>query len=126
MSPLAEAGVCKEDARRLLKFFNAPNAEKPPESCLATRIPFGVELTERRLKMVAHLEATVKNLAGVRLVRARWRGENEAVLEVLAEEIVKLLENREDVVKAAEEIGFERVSVDLRGYVPEKLRSRAL
>ncbi len=122
LSPLAEVGIGREDVRRLLKFFDTPNADKSPESCLATRIPFGEEITERKLRLVAHLEKAVKDFANVVLVRARLRKGEEAVLEVLEEDIPKLVECREDLLKAAEEIGVKKIYIDLRGYVLEEHR----
>ena len=122
LSPLAEVGIGREDVRKLLKFFGAPNADKPPESCLATRIPLGEEITEKKLRLIAHLENAVKDFADVSLVRARLRKGKEVVIEVFKEDIPKLVECREDLLKAAEEIGVKKIYIDLRGYVMEEHR----
>ena len=56
MSPLRLAGVTKANIRSAAKVLGLPNWDRPSESCLATRIPVGTELTVKRLDMVAVME----------------------------------------------------------------------
>jgi uncharacterized protein len=68
MSPLLAAGLGKAAIRRLSAAFGLP-ADRPSQSCLATRFPYGMPLTAAGLARVGRLEAwlTVRGFAGLRL-----------------------------------------------------------
>ncbi len=55
-SPLLEAGLGKKAIRSLSFLLGLPG-ERPPQSCLATRFPYGTELTAADLARVAQAEA---------------------------------------------------------------------
>jgi uncharacterized protein (TIGR00268 family) len=46
-SPLKEAGLTKEEIRRLSRFLGLPTWNKPSLACLASRFPYGTEITPR-------------------------------------------------------------------------------
>jgi len=75
-SPLAEAGLKKDNVRELAKELGLPTGDKPPSPCLATRIPFGEKITLEKLKMIESAERFIKSL-GVRDVRVRCHMEGE-------------------------------------------------
>ncbi|MBL7115308.1 MAG: ATP-dependent sacrificial sulfur transferase LarE [Kiritimatiellae bacterium] len=116
LSPLLEAGLGKDDIRALSAQMGLPTADKPAFACLASRFPYGDQITEEKLKAVDVLENMVRSL-GVRQVRVRHHGE-VARIEVEPGEIEMLCrpENREAVVAKGRECGFAYVSVDLAGY----------
>jgi len=116
-SPLLEAGLTKEDARQLARQLGLPVADKPPNSCLATRIPYGEPLTPQRLNRIAEAEKTIHRLTGVRTLRVRDHG-NLARIEVSPGEVALLtkpdMANR--IVSALKGIGYRYVTLDLAGY----------
>jgi uncharacterized protein len=69
-SPLASCGIDKAGVRELARYIGLPNAEDPSNSCLATRVPEGVELTFKRLTAIEALERTAHEL-GLMDLRAR-------------------------------------------------------
>ena len=85
-SPLLELGLGKREIRELSQHLGLP-WDKPPQSCLATRFPYGTELTPEALAQVGRAEAWLKN-RGFRHVRLRVRGEH-TVLELKMEEMAR-------------------------------------
>ena len=55
-SPLREAGLTKEDIRKLSKSLELPTWKKPAMACLASRFPYGYRITKNELKMVEKAE----------------------------------------------------------------------
>ena len=53
-SPLKEAGLTKADIRELSREFGLPTAEKPAAACLASRIPYGTEVTAEALRTIGN------------------------------------------------------------------------
>lgn len=68
LSPLQEAGLTKQEIYILSRRFALPTAHKPASPCLATRFPYGVEITPRGLAMVYQAEEYLKSL-GIDQVR---------------------------------------------------------
>lgn len=114
-SPWAEFGITKKEIRMVAKSMGFSFYDKPSLACLASRIPSGVEIDERKLRMVDEAENLVIEIAGVRQVRVR-NYDGVAVVEVVEEEIGKLLEKATKVRDRLKEIGFRSVLVDLEGY----------
>ena len=113
-SPLAEAGLSKEEVRRLAAGYGLPNADKPANPCLASRIPFGQEITPEKLGRIARGEAFIRSL-GFYVVRVRdHRG--LARVEVGKEELQRALGLSGDIGSALKEFGYTHVTVDPRGY----------
>jgi uncharacterized protein len=116
-SPLAELGLTKEEIRQIAKIVGLPNWDKPSESCLASRIPYGEEVTYSKLRVVREAERVVKELAGVTQVRVRHHGVL-ARIEVPKTEMRKLF-NEFIIDRIAQELsklGFIYVTLDLQGY----------
>jgi uncharacterized protein len=115
-SPLAELGYTKADVRRLARERGLPNWDQPACACLASRIPYGEEITAARLERVANAEAKIRGL-GFRMVRVRDHGEL-ARIEVGRDELELLLAAgmRQSLVNACKEQGYTFVCLDLEGY----------
>lgn len=118
-SPLAEAGLTKSDILDLAKELDLNMAIRPSNTCLATRIPFYNQITEKKLKMVEAAESFLHEM-GIGLSRVRHHG-TIARIEVLPHDMEKLLEERERVVNRFLDIGFVYVTLDLGGYVSGSL-----
>ena len=116
-SPLAEAGITKNEIRQIAKEYKLSVFNKPAMACLASRIPYGNEITEQKLRMIAEAEALIKNLTEVSVVRVRHHG-NIARIEVLPDERGKFfrIKKLDQVVVGLKRLGFVYVTLDLQGY----------
>lgn len=114
-APLLEAGLTKAEIRELSRRLGLPTAEKPAQPCLASRLPYGTEVTVERLRTIDRGEAALRRL-GFRELRVRHHGD-VARLEVPEGDLPRLLEpaTRRAVVAALREAGFTHVTVDLQG-----------
>lgn len=115
-SPLIEASFTKADVREVSKALGLSTWDKPSFACLASRFPYGMEITEEGLKMVDEAENFLFEL-GFKQVRVRHYGKL-ARIEILKEEMGHLLNDplREKVVSQFKRIGYHYVTVDLQGY----------
>ncbi|MBI5967074.1 MAG: ATP-dependent sacrificial sulfur transferase LarE [Deltaproteobacteria bacterium] len=115
-SPLKEAGLTKKDVRELSYQMGLPTWDKPSFACLASRFPYGTEITVQRLEQVEKAEDFLRGL-GFRQLRVRYHGELARV-ELEPEEIGRLLEEklRTEIVRFLKEVGFIYVTLDLQGY----------
>lgn len=113
-SPLAEAGLTKKEIRELSEKEGLPTWNKPSFSCLATRFPYGEELTVEKLRRTEAAENLLAEL-GFTQRRVRVHGDL-ARIEVLPAEIPLLLERRDMISARLEELGFLYTTVDLKGF----------
>lgn len=115
-SPLRAAGLTKEDIRRYSREMGLPTWNKQAFACLASRFPYGQEITHEKLEMVDRAEQYLLDL-GFRQVRVRHHGEI-ARIEVAREERKRFFdEDLLDKVQAKlKEVGFRYVTLDLQGY----------
>jgi len=115
-SPLMEAELTKDDIRQLSRQMNLPTADVPASPCLASRISYGLEVTEQRLKQIEEAEDFLKGLG---LVEFRVRHHDTiARIEVHAEDIEKVTAepNRSRIVTKLKSLGFKFVALDLQGF----------
>jgi uncharacterized protein len=104
-SPLAEAGISKEQLRVLARSLGVVGWDRPASACLASRIPFGELISPGRLRRVEAAELALRSL-GFRQVRVRDFG-SHARVEVEADELTDL-EGRSAHVRARlAGLGFE-------------------
>ena len=115
-SPLREAKMTKADIRMLSKAMGLPTWSKPAYACLASRFVYGEEITEEKLKMIDQAEQFLIE-HGFLEERVRMHGKI-ARIEVPAKDISRLAEDgiREKVYEFFKRIGFQFVTLDLRGY----------
>ena len=116
LAPLLEAGIGKNDVRKLANEFDLHVHEKPASACLASRIPIGTEVTLERLSQVGQAEAALRGL-GFRQFRVRHHGEI-ARIEFGAGEVERLVDPglRTEIVRSVKNAGFRFVAVDLEAY----------
>jgi uncharacterized protein len=117
MAPLVDVQLGKEEIRLLSKEMGLGTWDKPAMACLATRIPYGDSITEKKLNMVEEAETFLAN-NGFRQFRVRHHG-SVARIEVEPSEIEKLTAPnlRQRLVDKFRQIGFLHVAFDLEGYV---------
>lgn len=116
VAPLVEAGLGKKDIRFLSKQMGLSTWDKPSMACLATRIPYGSEITVGKLKMIEEAEAFLVD-NGIRQCRVRHHGP-VARIEVEREgfKIVTGGDFKEAIVGKFRKIGFMHIAVDLEGF----------
>jgi pyridinium-3,5-biscarboxylic acid mononucleotide sulfurtransferase len=115
-SPLLEAELTKSEIRELARRAGLPNWNKPAESCLAARFPYGERITPEGLERVRKSEAVLKEM-GFHSVRVRHYG-TMARIEVAPEEVARLTApvTAARVTAALRANGYQYVAADLLGY----------
>ena len=115
-SPLQEAMLTKEEVRGLSSDLGLSTWDKPSFACLASRFPYGEEITVENLRMIDEAEDFLFGL-GFKQVRVRHH-ENLARIEVYSDEIDRLIDRtlRSKVVSQLKRIGYKYVTVDLQGF----------
>ncbi len=111
VSPLQEAGLTKKEIRAISREMGLPTWDKPALACLASRVPYGSPITDKRLRRIAAAERLVRERFGIKgNLRVRDLGD-EARIEVDKKEI-RLISASAGLKK----LGYKRVTVDRRGY----------
>lgn len=115
-SPLREAGLTKDDIRKLSRQMNLPTWDKPSFACLSSRFPYGETITKKKLAMVDQAEQMLFDL-GFKQVRVRSH-ENLARIEIDEKDFSRLLEPalRERIHAKLKALGYSYISLDLKGY----------
>ncbi|MFH1413725.1 MAG: ATP-dependent sacrificial sulfur transferase LarE [Candidatus Omnitrophota bacterium] len=113
-SPLLEARLTKQDIRRLSKKLGLVTWDKPSLACLASRIPYGTQISRKLLNRVSRCENYLKRI-GFRQVRLRHYN-GLCRVEVLKKDIPTLINKRQQVVNRLKKFGYNYVTVDLEGY----------
>ena len=115
-SPLLEAGLTKAEVRLLSRELGLPTWNKQPFACLASRFPYGTEITADRLAQIERCEEFLKK-SGFHTYRVRFHNETVRI-EVGEEEIPRFLdtEQRRAIVNFFKSTGFSYISLDLEGY----------
>jgi uncharacterized protein len=115
-SPLAEAGLTKDDIRQLSRQAGLPTADQPASPCLASRIPYGLEVTEQRLRQIDQAETFLRSLGFVEF-RVRHH-DSMARIEVPPKELARITAEpvRSKVVEQLKSLGFQFVTLDLQGF----------
>ena len=116
LSPLLDAGLGKQEIRALSRAAGLPTADLPASACLSSRIPYGMEVTEAKLRQIDHAEDALRAL-GYRQVRVRHHGDL-ARIELAPDELARALdpEQAQALSRAVHAEGFRWVSLDLDGY----------
>jgi len=113
-SPLQEAGMTKEDIRELSKRLGLSTWNKPSFACLSSRIPYGTRIEKHKIDQLDEAE---NFLLGLGLWQVRVRHHDQmARIEVMPQEMLKVVEHSEAIHAKFKEIGFKYVTLDLAGY----------
>ncbi len=126
LSPLVEVGFTKEQIRTQAKNVGLSIFDKPSNSCLASRIPWGQRITLEKLTRIELGETFVKKTINAKQVRVRDL-DGSAKIEVDKESIQQLSDENtfEKIKSQLQIIGFSSVSVDPEGYRPGKINVMA-
>lgn len=119
--PLVVAGFTKEMLREASRELGLRTWDKPAAACLASRIPYGTEVSVGLLSQVDRAEAALRRL-GFTELRVRHYGDT-ARLEVPVAKLPTVLELRDEVVAAVTRAGYRYVTLDLEGLRSGNLNS---
>ncbi len=117
VSPLAEVGLTKSEIRELARFWGLSVADRLSSPCLSSRIAYGVEITEARLRQIDKAESYLAEL-GVSPLRVRLFPNDVAVIESTAAWIAKLAQDstREPIVEYFQSLGFSRTFLSMTEF----------
>ena len=121
-SPLLETYFTKEMVRQTAKSVGLSIYDKPSNSCLASRIPWGERVTAEKLARIEMGEKIIKQKTGIRQVRVRDI-DGIARIEVEPEKLDLLddIVTKNEIFSKLKMIGFSDVEIDPNGYKSGKL-----
>jgi len=116
LAPLLDARLTKSEIRALSRRAGLPTWDRPASACLASRVPYGTEVTPERLALIERGEAVLREL-GFRQFRVRIH-DNLARVEISKDEMPRALSQEMAAAMAArlQAAGFAYVALDLQGY----------
>jgi uncharacterized protein len=116
LAPLLDAGLRKAEIRLLSRRAGLPTWDRPASACLASRLPYGTEVTSDRLALVERGEAALREL-GFRQFRVRLH-DNLARVEIAQDEMPRAFQPQMAAIIAdrLKAVGFTYVSLDPKGY----------
>ena len=117
-APLQEAGLTKQDVRDLARSLEIPVWDRPALACLSSRFPYGTPVTREGLRRVDAAEKRVRAEGFGSHVRVRHH-DDVARIELPADDLARLLSDwslRERLRAALVDLGYTRVTADLRGF----------
>ncbi|MGH9741374.1 MAG: ATP-dependent sacrificial sulfur transferase LarE [Candidatus Acidiferrum sp.] len=116
LAPLLDAGLHKTEIRLLSQRASLPTWDRPASACLASRLPYGTEVTPERLALIERGEAALRAL-GFRQFRVRMH-DKLARVEIAPEEMPRALspEMAVSISACLKKAGFAYVALDLEGY----------
>jgi uncharacterized protein len=120
-SPLVETNFSKFEIRESAKFVGLSVFDKPSNSCLASRIPWGQRVTAEKLTRIEFGETIVKQITNVKQVRVRDL-DGFAKIEV-DKEMISIFNDGilKQITDKLKMIGFTAVEIDQEGYKPGKI-----
>lgn len=114
LSPLADAGLTKEEVRRLAGDYGISVSGRPSTPCLATRFPYGSRLSYDDMRRVEKGEAFIRELG---FYNVRLRVHKEIVrIEVDSDAFEEMLNYKEKITAYLKELGYTYVTLDLEGF----------
>lgn len=120
-SPLVETYFTKNEIRNAAKLIKLSVHDKPSNSCLASRIPWGQRVTTEKLTRIELGETIVKQITNLKHVRVRDLN-GIAKIEVNKDQISVFKDDIFcDITDKLKLIGFLSVQIDPDGYKPGKI-----
>ena len=116
ISPLKNNRLTKKEIRQLSKEMGIEGWDRPSFACLASRIPYGTQISKSLLEKIGRLEDFLIN-EGFTQVRVRHHGEI-ARIEILKEDFSNIFEKplMREIINEFKKAGYLYVTLDLEGY----------
>src|SRR5580698_650616 len=116
LAPLLDVGMRKSEIRALSQRAGLPTWDRPASACLASRVPYGTEVTPERLGLIEQGEAALRDL-GFQQFRVRLH-DKLARVEIAPEEMPRAFtpEMAAEISARLKAVGFAYVALDLEGY----------
>jgi uncharacterized protein len=116
LAPLLDAGLRKSEIRELSQRAGLPTWDRPASACLASRIPYGSEVTPERLALIERGEASLRKL-GFRQFRVRLY-DDRASVEIAQDEMPRAFtpEMSATIAQHLQLAGFREITLDPKGY----------
>src|SRR5436853_5574644 len=110
LAPLLDIGLAKSEIRILSRRASLPTWDRPASACLASRLPYGSEVTRERLALVEGGEAALREL-GFRQFRVRIH-DNLARVEISPDELPRALSRKmaADIAERLKSAGFAYIT----------------
>lgn len=114
ISPLREVGLTKAEIKSLSKEMKIKIWDKPSNACLASRFPYGVEISKSRLSQVEKAEIFLSSY-GIPQLRVRYH-KDIARIEVPPDCFNIIIKNSEEINKYFKKLGFKYTTLDIKGF----------
>ncbi len=114
LSPFTKFEITKAEIRKYAKNLGITSYDKPSTPCLATRFPYGTNLTDKKLQMVENGEKILKQF-GFECCRLRLY-DNIARIEILPEFFQDFIDKKSEITAALKNIGLKYITLDLEGF----------
>jgi uncharacterized protein len=116
LAPLLDAALSKQEIRQLSQRAGLATWDRPASACLASRIPYGTEVTPERLALIERSETALREL-GFRQFRVRLH-DNLARVEIAREELPRAMsvDMAAIISSKLKNVGFTYVALDMEGY----------
>ena len=115
-SPLLSGDITKGEVRKIAEFYDLHVAQKPAMACLASRIPYGEQISTENLERVEKAEAFLRTMSLGTHLRVRDHGK---LARIELAPFPSL--NQDDLSKIVDKLkslGYRYVTLDLEGYRP--------
>lgn len=117
-TPLADAGLAKEEVRSLSRDIGLDTWDRPSASCLATRVPDGLHITAERIALIEKLELQAESIGfkGCR-VRLDRESSDKVYIQVQENDVAALAAaaTRSSLIRFFNDSGVKKIFMDLNG-----------
>ena len=114
ISPFVKFEITKKEIRDYAKESGIEIFNKPSSPCLATRFPYGENLTAEKLELVEKGEEFLKK-RGFECCRLRLHGDI-ARIEILPEKFADFMKQKDFVISELKNLGIKYITLDLEGF----------
>jgi uncharacterized protein len=119
VTPLADAGLTKDQVRAASREWGLPTWDKPASPCLSSRVAYGLTITRERLARVDAAEQALRDSlqrAGIDSYDLRVRDLGDRALIQVDRSAVTDVAACQEALDAVRRTGFASVEVDPRGF----------
>ena len=120
VTPLADAGLTKEQIRAQAQAWGLTVWDKPQAACLSSRIAYDIQISPARLARVEQAEIAVRGSLsrhGIQTANVRVRDLGDAARIEVDRSVAQLSGTwRDDVVDSVRAVGFAQAHIDPRGF----------